>query len=69
MTGIPKTSGTWVRQGLWADILYLDIDEVLESVSRPPAWTAGEKGYYEHFPEQREAAETTAEHDDPEAGG
>lgn len=66
---------TWVRQGLWADILDLDIDEVRERASRPPAWTAGEKGYYghdrEHFPEQRRQPqrEAAAERDDPEAGG
>jgi hypothetical protein len=70
--------GTWVRQGLWADILGLDIDEVRESVSRPPAWDAGDKGCYEHhlehLPEQRqqsrqEAVKAAIERDDPEAGG
>ena len=73
----PQDLGTWVRQGLWADILGLDIDAVRESASRPPAWTAGGEGYckqeHGHFLEQRrqpqrEAAESAAERDDPEAG-
>ena len=53
----PQDIRTWVRQGLWADILDLDIDEVRESASRPPAWTDGGKDYCEHdrehFPGQR----------------
>lgn len=32
----PQNIATWVRQGLWADILDLDIDEVRESTSRRP---------------------------------
>ena len=67
----------WVKRQGWADDLGMRPRDVLNHVGSKPAWRASEKspgtgiGYFPEKQRQprRKAAEPSAGHDEPEAGG
>ena len=72
---VPSHTARWATA--WTDGLGLTAVAVLEDVARPPTWTVGEKGYFEHDreyfpckrPQPQQMAAEAAQCDEHEAGG